>query len=169
VNPDKLAFIAMNLVGGCAVLASYALWLATPSNDGPALWGSIAGTARTVYTVSMFAAASGYFAFAGYLLLNDVQGLPFAWVLTLFAFILFPSALWMPLAFEYLATPGAALWWAMRVTLAIVGLASLALVFTLARLTPTGTAQTLAVAGAIAFTFQTLVLDALVWPLYFPR
>jgi hypothetical protein len=169
VNPDKLAFIAINLVGGCAVLASYWLWLANPANDGPALWGSIAGAARTVYTVSMLAAAAGYFAFAGYLLLNDVQGIPFVWVLTLFAFILFPSALWMPLAFEYLAAPGAALWWAMRITLAIVGLASLLLVLTLARLSPAGTAHTLAIAGAVAFTFQTLVLDALVWPLYFPR
>jgi len=61
------------------------------------------------------------------------------------------------------------LWWAMRITLAIVGIGSLLLVFALVRLEPGGTAHVLAVAGATAFTFQTLVLDALVWPLYFPR
>jgi hypothetical protein len=169
VSPDKIAFLVVNVVGGTAVLASYALWLANPSNDGAALWGSIGGPARALYTGSMLAAAAGYFAFAGYLLANDVEGLPWSWLLTLFALILFPSALWMPLAFEYLDAPGPMLWWAMRFTLTVVGIGSLLLVLALVRLEPRGTAHILAVTGAAAFTFQTLVLDALVWPLYFPR
>jgi hypothetical protein len=169
MNPDKIAFVAINIVGGTAVLASYALWLVNPANQAAVLWGSLEGAARTLYTVSMLAAAAGYFAFAGYLLASDVEGVPWSWILVLFALMLFPSALWMPLSFEYLRAPGPALWWAVRITLAVVGLASLLLILALARLSPGGTAHTIAVTGAVAFTFQTLVLDAIVWPLYFPR
>jgi hypothetical protein len=169
VNPDKVAFIVINVVGGTAVLASYALWLANPSHDGGALWGSITGYGRTLYTISMLAAAAGYFGFALYVLGAGGQCLSWSLVLTLFALMLFPSALWMPLAFEYLSAPSPALWWAMRITLAVVGLASLLLVVVLARAESGGLAHALAVAGALAFTIQTFVLDALVWPMYFPR
>jgi hypothetical protein len=169
MNPDKLAFIVLNLVGGIAVLASYALWLANPSREGEALWGSITGHGRTLYTVSMLAAAAGYFGFAVYVLGQGGRSLSWSLVLALFALMLFPSALWMPLAFEYLAAPHPALWWAMRSTLALVGVASLVLLVVLVRVESGGTAHALAVAGALAFTFQTLVLDALVWPMYFPR
>jgi hypothetical protein len=169
MNPDKLAFIVVNVVGGTAVLASYALWLQTPTNNASILWGSIEGAGRTLYGVSMLAAAAGYFAFAGHLLASDVESVPWSLFIALFALILFPSALWMPLSFEYVRAPSPALWWAVRITLAVVGLASLGLIFALARHVPGGAVHGLAVAGAVAFTFQTLVLDAIVWPLYFSR
>jgi hypothetical protein len=169
MNPDKAAFIVLNLVGGGAVLGSYALWLANPANDGSALWGSISGATRSLYTVSMFTAAAGYFAFAGYLLEGDAHELSSSWRLTLFSLILFPSALWMPLAFEYLHAPSPALWWSMRTTLAVVGIASLLVLIALLGARSGGTAHALAVVGAAALTFQTLVLDALVWPLRFPH
>jgi len=169
--PDapKLAFATINVVGGVAVLGSYVLWLSNPSNDAGALWGSIDGAGRTLYATSMFAAAAGYFLFVPYLLRRDADRTPFAWINLLLALVLFPSALWMPLAFEYLDGPSAAGWWAMRGTLGVVGLASLGLVGTLARLRPASPGRALAVVGALAFTFQTLVLDALAWPLCFPR
>jgi len=47
MSPEKRAFLLNNVVGGLAVLGSYAIWLANPSNDGGALWGSIAGAGRT--------------------------------------------------------------------------------------------------------------------------
>jgi hypothetical protein len=62
------------------VLGSYGLWLANPSNDGGALWGSISGVGRALYTVSMLLAAAGYFAFAGYLLRLDPERPAFAWI-----------------------------------------------------------------------------------------
>jgi hypothetical protein len=170
MDSRKSSFVLINVTGGIAVLGSYALWLGNPSNDAGALWGSIAGPGRTLYTVSMLLAAAGYFAFATYVLRLDPERPAFAWITTLFTLILFPSALWMPLTCEYLDTPGPALWWAMRATLAVVGLASLGLVVALRRLARTdGGHARLAVAGAAAFTFQTLVLDALVWPLCFAR
>jgi len=82
-----------------------------------------------------------------------------------------PSALWMPLTFRMVEQPGAALWWAIRIVLAMVGLASLALLWALLRLEPSQPrlAHALAVAGGVAFCFQTALLDALVWPVFFPR
>ena len=110
---QKSSFVLINVVGGIAVLGSYLLWLGNPSNDAGALWGSIASTGRALYTVSMLLAAAGYLAFAGYLLRVDPERPAFGWINTLFTLILFPSALSMPLACEYLDAPGPALWWAM--------------------------------------------------------
>lgn len=168
----RLAFVAINVVGGTAVLASYVLWLGNPSNDAGALWGSIGGFGRALYTVSMIAAAAGYFAFAPFLLVHGGDAPPsFHRVNLLFVLVLLPSALWMPLAFEYLDEPGAGLWSTMRAGLLVTGLASAALVHAVASVPATATSarsRTLALAGALAFTFQTLVLDALVWPRCFP-
>lgn len=168
-DAPRACFVAINVIGGVAVLGSYVLWLSSPSHDAAALWGAIEGAGRTLYTVSMLAAAAGYFAFAPWILRREPARTPFALVNALFTLVLFPSALWMPLAFEYLAAPRPAAWWAMRGTLAVVGLASLGLVAALVRMEPRSRGRSVAIAGALAFTFQTLVLDALVWPLWFPR
>ena len=57
----KSSFVLLNVTGGIAVLGSYVLWLSNPSNDAGALWGSIAGAGRTLYTVSMLL-VTGYLA-----------------------------------------------------------------------------------------------------------
>lgn len=166
-------FVLLNVAGGLAVLGSYALWLSSPAHDGPALWGRLGGGARTLYTLSMLAAAAGYFAVFGHLLRREIPRRSpdaFGVLQTTFALVLFPSALWMPLAFEYLAAPSPAVWWAMRVTLWVVGAASVALLAILLRLgaDEPSPGRTVAIVGAAAFSFQTAVLDAFVWPLYFP-
>ncbi|MBM4245770.1 MAG: hypothetical protein FJ148_18525 [Deltaproteobacteria bacterium] len=165
------AFVAINAVGGTAVLASYVLWLGNPSNDAGALWGTIGGFGRALYTASMLTAAAGYFAFAPFLLRHgDRAPLSFHRVNVLFVLVLLPSALWMPLAFEYLDAPGDGLWATMRAGLLLTGLASAAIIRTVAAVPADvgGRARTWALAGAVAFTLQTLVLDALVWPRSFP-
>lgn len=167
-SPEKVAFVVINVLGGTAVLGSYALWLSNPAHQAGALWGTIGGAARAAYVVSMLAAAAGYFAFAPWVLRLDAAHVDVTLVNLCFVLVLFPSALWMPLAFEYLAAPGPMRWWAMRGVLLVVGLASLALVVLLARVSPAPSGRAIAVAGAVAFTFQTLVLDALVWPRCFP-
>jgi hypothetical protein len=89
----------------------------------------------------------------------------------LYALILAPSALWMPLTFAMLEAPSGALWAAIRLTLAVVGLASLGLLAAIASARPADApiARRVALAGALAFSMQTAVLDALVWPAYFPH
>jgi hypothetical protein len=124
----------------------------------------------------MLAAVLGYFAFARFIFkLRPAQAKIagrfdyriFHWI---FALILVPSALWMPVTFAMIQDPSAGLWFAIRLTLAAVGIGSLLLVTALIWLEPRRpkTAYRLAVAGSVAFTFQTAILDALVWPAYFP-
>lgn len=164
----RARFAAVNVVGGLAVLASYAIWLGNRPEDAGRLWGSIDGPLRSAYFASMLAATAGYFAFAPALLRADPDRVDLDRATLLLALVLFPSALWMPLAFEVLAHPGPLAWWTMRAVLATVGLASLALsVFVLRRGADVPGGR-LAAAGAFAFTFQTLVLDAFVWPARFP-
>jgi len=166
---ERRAFVLLNLLGGTAVLGSYVLWLTNPSNDAGALWGAIAGPGRTAYTVSMLAAAAGYFAFAPFVLRLEPARAPLTAFNTCFTLILFPSALWMPLAFEYLDAPSPGSWWAMRAVLGVVGVASLAVLVLVVRSAPASRGRLAAAVGAAAFTVQTLLLDAIVWPLYFPR
>ena len=66
--------------------------------------------------------------------------------------------------------PSGALWGAIRGVLALVGIGSLGLVVAIASAGPAQSpvARGVAVAGALAFSLQTAVLDALVWPAYFP-
>jgi hypothetical protein len=69
-----------------------------------------------------------------------------------------------------LEAPNAWLWASIRLVLAAVGVGSLGLVLAIrsARPAHAGVARGCALAGAMAFAFQTAVLDAIIWPAYFP-
>jgi hypothetical protein len=170
--------LAINVLGGAAVLGSYALGLLANPGQGAALWGNVPAYLRPAYGISMILATVGYFAFS-YLLFFKLDpatvetgpGLGFGFFHVLFLTILLPSALWMPLTFGYLANPSEAMWLAVRVVLALVGMGAVLLVAALTTLTPRpgGIAYALAVAGAVAFAMQTALLDGLIWPAYFPK
>ena len=87
----------------------------------------------------------------------------------LFAAILIPSAQWMPLTFAAAEASSQVLFWAVRVVLAAVGLASLGLLAALLNTRPRQPlwAYWLAVIGCAAFCLQTAVLDMVVWSAYF--
>jgi hypothetical protein len=166
----------INLFGGIAVLASYAYCMvAYPAQAGD-FWGGVPDGLRSVYTVNMFLAAAGYLAFTYFLLyrLKPTTGegrrFGFGTFNALYALVLLPSALWMPLTFAMLESPSDALWWAIRLTLAAVGIGSLGLLAGLVAVRPgsPSLAHKLAFVGSLAFCFQTAILDALVWPSYFP-
>lgn len=177
VNWQVLGLGLINIIGGILVLGSYVQGAAThPANSG-ALWGNVPRRLKPFYVMSMMFAAAGYFAFSYFIFFRvDPDGarvfgvLDFRTFLVAYAFVLFPSALWMPLTFAMLAHPSTWLWCATRITLAVVGLASLGLLAALLGLNYTEPAPLywLAVAGAAAFCLQTAVLDALVWPVSFP-
>lgn len=166
----------MNVVGGSAVLASYVWGLGTqPEPDR--LWGDLPAGLQPLYQVNMFLAAAGYFPFTAFLWLRVDPGrarvagrLGFGLFNALYAAILITSALWTPLTFAYLATPSAALWGLIRTVLLLCGLASLALFPALLTLrgVERGTFFGLALVGLAFFCLQTAVLDALVWPVFFP-
>jgi hypothetical protein len=176
-HPLRRRLLWLQTFGGLAVLGSYAHGLATHPTLRGAVWGGVPDELRPFYTFSMLAAAAGWFAFTFYVGLRvdpdraRIAGrFGYATFVWLYALILVPSALWMPLTFEMLVAPSAALWWAIRAVLATVGSASFALVLAIATVQPRGgtAARRVALVGALAFTFQTAVLDALAWPAWFP-
>jgi len=166
----------INVIGGIAVLGSYAHGLSTHPDPNSA-WGGVPEEIKPLYTVSMFAAAAGYLLFT-YVVLFRVDpararlGSRAAYPLLnlLYIAVLLPSALWMPLTFAMIDAPGVGTWLAVRGVLAVVGAAALGFIYALARLEPTPGRgwRIVAVMGAIAFANQTALLDALVWPAFFP-
>jgi hypothetical protein len=177
VHPQKRILLALNVVGGVAVLGSYYAGFATHPESADALWGGVPEGLKSFYTVSMLLAAAGYFPFTAFLLFcvdadraRILGRFGFAWFNLLYALILIPSALWMPLTFSLIDTWSPGLWVAIRVVLALVGIGSLGLLAALITLTPARprALRLLAIAGAVAFCVQTALLDATVWPAYFP-
>lgn len=178
MHPQRRTMLTLNVIGGAAVLGSYAYNIATHARPGDTLWGGIPESWRTPYAAVMPAAAAGYLAL--WSLLNfrvdpdqaQVLGRP---ALPLFnkllVPILLPSALWMPLTFAYAERPSPGLWAAVRIGLATTGLASIGLVGALAALRPRAPRRHfwLALAGSVAFAVQTAILDAIVWPALFRK
>jgi hypothetical protein len=174
MNARVLTLIALNVLGGSAVLASYVV--GTGALPGDALWGGVPDSLRPLYTVNMLLAAAGYFLFTPYILFRldpettRVAGrFDYRAFHLLYALILLPSALWLPLTGLMAEQPTPALWASVRIDLALVALGALGLLASLISLgsrAPKG--RRLAIAGLIPFCLQTVVLDALVWPALFP-
>jgi hypothetical protein len=174
----RSVLIGLNIVGGLAVLGSYAHGILTHPGTSGAVWGGVPGALKPWYVTSMLLAAVGYFLFTYYVCLvlepeririaGDIGFEVFVWS---YAAVLLASALWMPLTFAMLDAPSAALWLSVRTVLFVVALGSLGILGAVLVATPRpeGWAHGLAIAGAIAFCIQTVVLDALIWPAYFPR
>jgi hypothetical protein len=176
IHPQKRTLVWLNALGGTAVLASYAWSVTAHSGPGDDFWGGVPAAMKPLYTVTMLLAAAGYFAFTRFVFRLRPANIGvagrfgygiFKWV---YALILVPSALWMPLTLAMIENPGTALWVAIRLALFAVGAGSILLVAALLWLKPASprTAHRLAVAGSVAFTFQTAVLDAVVWPAFYP-
>ena len=176
MHPEKRMMLGVNVLGGAAVLGSYALGILTHPNAGQNLWAEVPAGMRPYYTGNMPLAALGYFAFVYFILFRlspdatRVAGrFGFGLFTALFAGILIPSALWMPLTFRAVEQSSLALVWAVRIVLWLVGLASLALFYAILRVEPRQPlwAQRLALVGSAAFCLQTVFLDSIVWVMFF--
>lgn len=160
------------LVGGTAVLASYVVGPLSAPDPAALLWGGVPETVRPFYVIGMLLGAAGYFAFTYFLLFrlapetSRIAGrFGFGLFNLLYAAILLPSALWMPLTLLTVSQSSPALLWLVRLDLWVVAVASLGLLGALLALEPRQPrwAYRLAVAGSIFFCLQTVVLDAMVW------
>lgn len=177
MHRQKLALLVTILLGGSAILVSYASALLADPATLQGAWGGVTGQLRQVYVVFQLLAALGYFAYTYFILFRlDPSEAQIAnrfgfWAFNLlYLAILIPSAMYMPLTFQMLKQPSTGVWGAIRVVLAIVGLASLGLIGSLLALRPRHPvwAYWLAVAGSVAFSIQTALLDAVIWPAVFP-
>jgi hypothetical protein len=176
MHSEQQALLWLMVVGGTLVIASYVQGILTHPDNRGKTWGGVPSTLKSLYVAGMLLAAAGYFAFTYFILfsLNPDEVLiadrfGFAAFSGIFAVILTPSAMWMPLTFAMLSRPNKGLWLAIRLTLALVGLASIALLVALLTLNmrEPAVAYWFAVGGAAAFCLQTAVLDMLLWPAFF--
>jgi len=172
MHPKKWLMFLINLVGGSAVLGSYAYGALTHPNAGKILWGGVPQSIRPFYTGGMFLAAAGYFAFTYFIFfhLNPIKTqvtrrFGFGLFNALYAAILFPSALWMPLTFLAIEQSSLALLWLVRIVLVGVGSASLGLFAALLKVQPRQPvwAHRMALLGSVVFCLQTVLLDAILW------
>ena len=177
MNSARWKLLVINLVGGVAVLGSYAYGLLSNPETRGQIWGGVPESLQPLYTVSMLLAAAGYFAFTYFVFfrldpeetrLGSARGL--GRFNLLYVLILLPSALWLPLTFEMIEAPSAGLWWSICLVLWVVGGASLALLVAIVKVESPGADRVrwIGVAGCLLFSVQTALLDALVWPAYFP-
>lgn len=173
---QQIILLIINVVGGAAVIGSYILGLNSQSGGANVLWGGVPENIRPVYGISMVLSALGYFAFIYFILVRlepaevSVAGtFGFSLFYVIFLAILIPSAFWMPLTNIYVGDPSTGMWVGIRTVLAIVGLASIALVWALLSLLgkPSGISYWLAVAGSGYFAFHTAILDSIVWAALF--
>ncbi|MEE2829003.1 MAG: hypothetical protein VX498_07440 [Myxococcota bacterium] len=172
---QKSATLWINVLGGLAVLGSYAYGLGTHPEQGQQLWGTIPEGLRGIYTGMRLPAAVGYLTFTGYVLLASPASLrisdrPILTILNVnYAIFLVTAATWMPLC--WIALDGQAEWLLLPIqgVLALTGLASLGFVALLVFLDdpPKPRFRKLALAGAICLFIQCGILDALVWPRFF--
>jgi hypothetical protein len=177
LHPDKRSLLWLNVLGGIAVLGSYAHGIITNPLTRGDVWGGVPEGLQPLYTANMLLAAAGYFAFSFFVFFKlDPDRVRIAGRFgyrvfhVLFALILIPSALWMPLTFAMLDSPGMGLWLAVRGVLTLTGLGSLGLLAAIAMSRPSEGegARSIALLGCAFFCLQTAVLDAVIWPAYFP-
>jgi len=176
MHSHKKAWLVINVLGGAAILGSYAHGLSTHDNAAELLWGTTPEELKAVYGVTMLLAAAGYVPFSYLFFFRTdpakvtIASFGYGLINTFYAMIMVFSALWMPLTFAYFDEPSRALWLAIRVDLFLVGLGSLGLLFALFVMKPRagGLLGVLALLGLLLFTLQTAFLDAVVWPQFIP-
>lgn len=174
----NLALLLLNVLGGIAVLGSYVAAFSGSSDFKDGLWGGVPESLRSLYTVNMLLAAAGYFPFTWLFVrattpreFRATTGISYSLLFVLYALVLIPSALWLPMTARMIAAPDAELWFAIRLVLAAVGIGAtglLLLAFGYARKRRDATSWAAAI-GTLPFFLQTAILDALVWPAYYPH
>ena len=166
-----LAWIHLSL--GAAVPTSYLAAARIWPEHVPSLWGMLPQAWRFPYTVSMVAAAVGYLVFSYYLASAAVayvaRGSEKAWAKRVCVgqlAVLIPSALWMPLTLFALSAGKA--WLAIiQIVLALVALGTIYLASLIWRSGHRPALRRIALLGVAAFAWQTVALDACLWPQYF--
>jgi hypothetical protein len=168
--------LAVNLLGGSAVIGSYIQGLTSHPGAVDSLWGGVSPWIRPYYSAGMILAAMGYFAFTYFLLFRidsekaKIFGEGGAGLFPLlYAGILAFSALWMPATFWAIANPSVSAVGIVRGVLILAAVFSLGLLAALLGTQPRepAWAHALAIAGSVFFCVQTVLLDAVVWGMSF--
>lgn len=177
MNINQKIFLAILVIGGILVLASYVIGLKA-GKSADILWGGTPKNIRGVYTIAMIISALSFmitsiFIFLSMKNLNIV--LPYSLNINIFnilySVLLICSMLWIPLVNIMVTNPSVLLWLAIRVILILVGLAALAILILLIKMTPrpTGILYYSSVIGMGIFFIHTGILDGLLWPYFWNK
>ena len=172
------SFSVVNLVGGVAVLLSYAVMLMWYPEHRESLWGGVGGGLRKLFVLSMLIAAVGYLTFLCLVTFDGVtgvsngEGLLITYAPSILCGIfLTASTTWMPLTVAYLNTESE-IWWVLAVTsLWITAASLLVMAFVIFRsdMEMDYPNRYIALSGLMYISFHCLVLDAIIWVSKFPR
>lgn len=172
MNNNQKWLLAINIVGGILVLGSYYFGL-KGGKGADALWGGVPEKTRSLYGISMLVCAVAYFIFFFYIMKGLGSGTLSNTILlgeklysVLFAILLLASSFWMPLVNLYISNPTTLIWFAVRLVLVLVALASIGLFLALFKISPkhTGGLYIASLIGLFWFCIHTGVLDAMIWP-----
>jgi hypothetical protein len=114
--PNAHIFLLVNILGGSAVLGSYAFGLILYPDNRMDLWGEIEGIWQTIFVTSMLLAAAGYLFFLGYIYMFKPmvfdQGLILGPdTLSILSTVFLASATaWMPATIAYINNDSG-FWW----------------------------------------------------------
>jgi hypothetical protein len=176
MHKQQKFLLAIVLIGGVAVLGSYAWGILAIQNATQILWGDVPAIIRSFSTVGMFTGALGFFAYSFFILFKlnpDNTRIYSHFGYTIFNYlylaILIPSALWLPLTFLAVQNNHSMVLWLARLDLIVVAAASILLFLALLFTQPHRSvwAYWLAMVGSIFFCIQTVLLDAILWGYFF--
>ena len=171
----RLTLLIINLIGGVAVLGSYAVGIIGHPGQTDLLWGTLPEGARGIYTANMLPAAIGYLVAFAYLMATPPERLQHAGrpalpaFSTVYATFLASSTAWMPLCWMALDGGRDELIPLIKLVLVLAGLSSAGLLLLLFRLTdpPRRRWWQASLLGMGFLVLQCAVLDALIWPQFF--
>ena len=132
MHPLTRNLIWIVLIGGFAVVGSYVLGVLARPEAARALWGGVPEGIQSIISVNMFLGAAGFFLFTYFIVFKLDPGkvriadrYGYRLFILIYAAILFPSALWLPLTFLAVDQASVILGWVVRLDLAVVGAASI--------------------------------------------
>lgn len=161
----KTAFAAVQVVGGSAVLGSYAWGIAQHPDTAHLLWGAVPEEWQGPYSACMPPAAVGYLV-ATWTCWRRLADRELRRLTIAYAVFLAASTAWMPLCFIFLDGGPAFTLLAVRAALLATAASAIAIGAQIATTRPVLPAVT--PVGWAFLCWQCVVLDAMVWPWFFP-
>ena len=168
VLESKKFFILTIILGLIGVGISYNLGMSNMPNGLNDLWGETPDQIKPIYFLTTSLAFIG-FAFAFFFLVFKTDLFNYYPLSRSAIIILVASMLWLPYTSEMVNSPSSFTWIKIRISLLLVALGSW---FFMRRVWLTDSSENqiwkkLALVGSAIFFFHTLIMDALLWPIFF--
>ena len=175
---NSLVLLLVNIIGGVAVLSSYALCIILFPDTREVLWGEISGGLKNFFVISMLIAAVGYISYLSITLINPDLGqfrntlfLGPNTISILSSLFLISATLWMPASVIYIKNPSLLMWLIMVFSLWITAL-SILTIFVLSLNSSFESKQVFKIISSIGLfyiSFHCLILDGIIWVAKFPK